>query len=221
MKELYGRMMQGLIAGDKKTVNKLVQEALENDATSKEILDKGLIPSMDIVGQRMKSGQMFIPEVMLSAKVMQGVMNQLAPLMAEEECIGLGTVVLGTVEGDLHDVGKNLVAIMLQGAGFNVVDLGVNIAPVRFVEAIKEKKAVILGMSALLTTTMLKMEETVKALEEVGIRHQVKIMAGGAPVTQEFVERIGADAYGANAATATEKAKALVNRKFGARNEES
>ena len=210
MSELFTKMSEAVIAADAGTVNKLVEEALGNGVAAKEILDTGLIPGMDIVGQRMKTGEMFIPEVLRSAKAMQAAMDLLRPHLSEKDSMGLGTYVIGTVEGDLHDIGKNLVSMMLQGAGFTVVDLGTSVKPQDFVDAVKEHKAVIVGMSALLTTTMPKMDETVKALKEAGIRDQVKIMAGGAPVTEKFVQEIGADAYGANAGSATEKAKELV-----------
>ena len=210
MSELFAKMSEAVIAADMETVNKLVEEALGNGIGAKEVLDNGLIPGMDIVGQRMKTGEMFIPEVLRSAKIMKAAMELLRPHMSEKESLGLGTLVIGTVEGDLHDIGKNLVSMMLQGSGFTVVDLGTSVKPQDFVDAVKEHKAVIIGMSALLTTTMPKMDQTVKALKEAGIREQVKIMAGGAPVTEKFVEEIGADAYGANAGSATEKAKELV-----------
>ncbi len=210
MSELFAKMSEAVISADMETVNKLVEEALGNGIGAKEVLDNGLIPGMDIVGQRMKTGEMFIPEVLRSAKIMQVAMDLLRPHMSEKESLGLGTFVIGTVEGDLHDIGKNLVSMMLQGSGFTVVDLGTSVKPQDFVDAVKEHKAVIIGMSALLTTTMPKMDQTVKALKEAGIREQVKIMAGGAPVTEKFVEEIGADAYGANAGSATEKAKELV-----------
>lgn len=211
MSELFAKMSEAVIAADAETVNKLVEEALGNGIGAKEVLDNGLIPGMDIVGQRMKTGEMFIPEVLRSAKIMQAAMDLLRPHLSEKESLGLGTFVIGTVEGDLHDIGKNLVAMMLRGAGFTVVDLGTSVKPQDFVDAVKEHKAVVIGMSALLTTTMPKMDQTVKALKEAGIREQVKIMAGGAPVTEKFVEEIGADAYGANAGSATEKAKELVS----------
>ncbi len=210
MSELFAKMSEAVIAADAETVNKLVEEALGNGIAAKEVLDSGLIPGMDIVGQRMKTGDMFIPEVLRSAKVMQAAMDHLRPHLSEKDSKGLGTFVIGTVEGDLHDIGKNLVSMMLRGAGFTVVDLGTSVKPQAFVDAVKEHKALFVGMSALLTTTMPKMDETVKALKEAGIRDQVKIMAGGAPVTEKFVEEIGADAYGANAGSATEKAKELV-----------
>jgi 5-methyltetrahydrofolate--homocysteine methyltransferase len=211
MSELFAKMSEAVIAADAETVNKLVEEALGNGIGAKEVLDNGLIPGMDIVGQRMKTGEMFIPEVLRSAKIMQAAMDLLRPHLSEKESLGLGTFVIGTVEGDLHDIGKNLVSMMLRGAGFTVVDLGTSVKPQDFVDAVKEHKAVVIGMSALLTTTMPKMDQTVKALKEAGIREQVKIMAGGAPVTEKFVEEIGADAYGANAGSATEKAKELVS----------
>jgi corrinoid protein of di/trimethylamine methyltransferase len=210
MEELFAKMAEALIAAKAEEVNKLVEEALNAGGEAKNILDNGLIPGMDVVGQRMKTGEMFIPEVLRSAKAMQGAMELLQTHMSGEDAIGRGTVVMGTVEGDLHDIGKNLVSMMLQGAGFKVVDLGTNIKPMDFVEAVKSNKAAILGMSALLTTTMPKMEETIEALKEAGIRDQVKVMLGGAPVTQKFTSDIGADAYGANAASATDRAKELM-----------
>jgi len=209
MSELYGKMSEALISGDIEGIKKLTQEALDGGVSAKEILDKGLLPGMDIVGQRFKACEMFIPEVLRSAKTMQGSMGILRPLLSEADAAGAGTVVIGTVEGDLHDIGKNLVGMMLEGAGFQVVDLGTDVKPGDFVEAAKEHKPSILGMSALLTTTMPKMGETVNALKEAGIRDQIKVMAGGAPVTQDFVDEIGADAYGSNATAAVEKAKAL------------
>jgi corrinoid protein of di/trimethylamine methyltransferase len=210
MNDLYEKMAQELITGNVVEVKKLTQEALDKGANPKEVLDKGLLAGMEVVGKRFKAGDMFIPEVLLCARTMHAAMDILKPLLSDADAAGAGTVVIGTVEGDLHDIGKNLVAMMLQGAGFKVIDLGVNIKPQGFVDAVKEHKPNILGMSALLTTTMPKMAETITALKEAGIRDQVKIMAGGAPVTQDFIEKIGADAYGANAASASENAKALI-----------
>ena len=210
MSELLGKMAESLIAGNIDEVVSLAQKALDNGISAREILDNGLLAGMDVVGKRFKAGDMFIPEVLLCARTMHGAMDILKPLLSEGDRAGAGTVVIGTVEGDLHDIGKNLVAMMLQGGGFKVIDLGTNIKPQDFVEAVKEHNPAIIGMSALLTTTMPKMVETIEALKEAGVRDQVKIMAGGAPVTQEFIEKIGADAYGANAAAASEKAKALL-----------
>ena len=210
MSDLYGKMSELLISGGIEEIKKLTQQALDEGLEASEVLSKGLLPGMDIVGQRFKACEMFIPEVLRSAKTMQGSMGILRPLLSEADAAGAGTVVIGTVEGDLHDIGKNLVGMMLEGAGFQVVDLGTDVKPGDFVEAAKEHKPSILGMSALLTTTMPKMGETVNALKEAGIRDQIKVMAGGAPVTQDFVDEIGADAYGSNATAAVEKAKGLV-----------
>ncbi len=211
MEELFEKMAEVLIAGKQAEVKSLTQEALGKGAAARDILDKGLLAGMDVVGQRFKAGDMFIPEVLLCARCMHGAMDILKPLLSEADAAGVGTYLIGTVEGDLHDIGKNLVSMMLEGAGFQVIDLGTNITAQQFVEAVKEHKPDILGLSALLTTTMPRMEETIQALKEAGIRDQVKIMAGGAPVTQDFIEKIGGDAYGANAASAVEKAKELVS----------
>lgn len=212
MTELWEKLSESVILGNTDETKKLTQQALDEGAQAHEILEKGLLPAMDVVGQRMKSGEMFIPEVLLSARTMGAGMEILRPLLSENDADGIGTVIMGTVEGDLHDIGKNLVGMMLEGSGFKVVDLGTGVKPQAFVEAVKDYKPRIVGMSALLTTTMPKMKETVDAIKEAGIREQVKIMAGGAPVTQEFCDKIGADAYGDNAGSAVEKAKALVNR---------
>jgi corrinoid protein of di/trimethylamine methyltransferase len=211
MEHLFEQMANALIIGNKDSVVKLTQDALEQGVSAKDILDNGLLAGMDIVGKRFKAGDMFIPEVLLCARCMHSAMDIIKPLLSEGDAAGAGTYIIGTVEGDLHDIGKNLVSMMLQGAGFKVIDLGTNITPQQFVEAVKEHKPQVLGMSALLTTTMPKMEETIAALKEAGIRDQVKIMAGGAPVTQDYVDKIGANAYGANAASAVEKAKQILS----------
>jgi 5-methyltetrahydrofolate--homocysteine methyltransferase len=210
MEALFEKIAERLIVGKIDEVKELSQQALDQGASPREIIDKGLLAGMDVVGKRFKAGDMFIPEVLLCARCMHGAMDILKPLLSEADSAGVGIYVIGTVEGDLHDIGKNLVSMMLQGAGFEVIDLGTNIKPQQFVDAVREHKPNILGLSALLTTTMPKMKETINALKEAGIRDQVKIMAGGAPVTQAFVDEIGADAYGANAASATEKAKELM-----------
>ena len=210
MEALFEKIAERLIVGKIDEVKELSQQALDQGATPRDIIDKGLLAGMDVVGKRFKAGDMFIPEVLLCARCMHGAMDILKPLLSEADAAGVGIYVIGTVEGDLHDIGKNLVSMMLQGSVFEVIDLGTNIKPQQFVDAVREHKPTILGLSALLTTTMPKMEETINALKEAGIRDQVKIMAGGAPVTQAFVDEIGADAYGANAASATEKAKELM-----------
>ena len=210
MSELLGKMAESLIAGKVDEVADLTQKALDENISSKDILEKGLLAGMDVVGKRFKANDMFIPEVLRCAKCMHGAMEILRPLLAESGVETAGTFVIGTVKGDLHDIGKNLVGMMFEGAGFKVVDLGIDLAPAAFVEAIKEHNANLFGMSALLTTTMPKMGETINAIKEAGLRDQVKIMIGGAPVTGEFAKEIGADAYASNAASAVDKGKELL-----------
>ncbi len=181
--------------------------ALEEGLGADEILTKGLMLGMDHVGVEFKAGNLFVPEVLRSAKAMQEAMNIIRPILAKTGAETTGKILLGTVKGDLHDIGKNLVGMMCEGAGFEIVDLGKDIEPEAFVNAVKEHKPSILGMSALLTTTMRSMERTIKALEEAGVRDTLKIMIGGAPVTQDFANQIGADGYAANAASASEIAK--------------
>ena len=204
------QLQQALIAGDAGTVNALTQALLASGVPAREILDEALLARMDVVGERMRSGDCFIPEVLLSARVMQGALDLLRPHMAEGESTSAGTVVIGTVEGDLHDIGKNLVAMLLQGAGFEVVNLGTGVTAADFVAAVREHAPQILGMSALLTTTLPHMGETIAALKEAGLRGSLKVMVGGAPVTQAWADEVGADGYGANAGMAVDRAKALV-----------
>ncbi len=210
MSELLAKMAESLIAGKVDEVTDLTKQALDANESSKDILEKGLLAGMEVVGKRFKANDMFIPEVLRCAKCMHGAMEILRPLLAEAGVKTAGTFVIGTVKGDLHDIGKNLVGMMFEGAGFQVVDLGIDLEPAAFVEAIQEHKASLFGMSALLTTTMPKMAETVNAIKEAGIRDQVKIMIGGAPVTAEFAKEIGADAYASNAASAVDKGKELL-----------
>jgi 5-methyltetrahydrofolate--homocysteine methyltransferase len=186
---------------------KLTQQALDEGHTPQDVLDNGLMPGMDHVGVEFKAGNMFVPEVLRSARAMHGSMDILKPLLAETGAKRTGKILLGTVKGDLHDIGKNLVGMMCEGAGFEVKDLGKDIAPETFVEEVKSFQPDVVGMSALLTTTMRTMEHTIKALEEAGLRDKVKIMIGGAPVTQSFADQIGADGYASNAAAASEMAK--------------
>jgi corrinoid protein of di/trimethylamine methyltransferase len=207
---LFDQLKKAIIDGNGDLVGALVPALLAQGKTAREILDGALLPGMEVVGARMKSGECFIPEVLLSARVMQGAMDTLKPHLAEGDSATTGVVVIGTVEGDLHDIGKNLVAMMLQGAGWEVVNLGTGVTPAQFVEAVKEHKPRILGLSALLTTTVPKMKATIEALGAAGLREQVKVMVGGAPVTQAFADEIGADGYGANAGGAVDGAKALL-----------
>lgn len=202
-----GKMSDLLIAGKVEDVSNMVQEAIDDGMDSSEILQGGLIAGMDVVGQRFKACEMYIPEVLRSAKAMSAGMIKLRPLLIESGAKTAGTFVIGTVKGDLHDIGKNLVAMMFEGAGFNVVNLGIDLETQVFVDAVKEHKPELLGMSALLTTTMPRMGEVINALKEAGIRDQVKIMVGGAPVTDEYAKEIGADIYGANAASSVDKGR--------------
>jgi 5-methyltetrahydrofolate--homocysteine methyltransferase len=165
---------------------------------------------MDRVGADFKSGDLFVPEVLIAARAMRAGMDILRPLLAESDVPSAGKIVLGTVAGDLHDIGKNLVAMMLEGGGFDIVDLGIDIAPEKFVEAVKTEQADLVGMSALLTTTMPSMEKIIDALKAAGVRDSVKVMIGGAPVTQDYADRIGADGYAPDAASAVDLARALV-----------
>ncbi len=204
------QLKQALIAGDAGTVNALTEALLAQDVPAREILDEALLPGMEVVGERMRSGECFIPEVLLSARTMQGALDLLRPHMLEGESTSAGTVVIGTVEGDLHDIGKNLVAMLLQGAGFTVVNLGTGVTAAQFLAAVQQHKPQILGMSALLTTTLPHMGETIAALKEAGLRDSLRVMVGGAPVTQAWADELGADGYGANAGMAVERAKRLV-----------
>ncbi len=210
MSEQLSELSKSVIEGNLDEIVELTQDALDDGLSAKDILDKGLMPGMDYVGVEFKAGNMFVPEVLRSARAMQSSMALIKPLLAETGASMTGKVLIGTVKGDLHDIGKNLVGMMCEGAGFEVNDLGKDIEPQAFVDAVKEHEPDILGMSALLTTTMRAMEHTVKALEEAGVRDKVKIMIGGAPVTQAFSDQIGADGYASNAASAAELAKKFV-----------
>lgn len=206
----YQPIMDALIACDAAEVKSLVQASLDGGNSAKDILNQGLIAGMDVVGEKMENGDMFIPEVLMAAQAMGAAVEILKPLLGEDASAAKGRVVIGTVKGDLHDIGKNLVAMMLESAGLEVTDLGVDIAPEAFVTAVQEKRASILCMSALLTTTMPMMEKTVEAMTESGLRDQIKIMVGGAPVTQSFADTIGADVYAADAGAAAKAAKGLL-----------
>jgi len=210
MSEILEKISTAIIEGDADSTPGLVQKALDQGLAPKTILDDGMVVGMNEVGARFKRGDMFVPEVLMSADTMQAGLVVLRPLLAAAGIKMLGTVVLGTVKGDLHDIGKNLVGMMCEGAGFEVVDLGFNVPPEKFISAIKEHQPDVVGMSALLTTTMRSMGHTIKAIEEAGLRDQLKIMVGGAPVDRDFAERIGADGYGSNAVAGVEQAKRFV-----------
>jgi 5-methyltetrahydrofolate--homocysteine methyltransferase len=203
----YSDMVTALISGDADKVCSLVQTELDQGTRAAEILNIGLIAGMDIVGEKMQSGDMFIPEVLMSAMTMNQAVDILKPLLSDDDNVTLGHIIVGTVKGDLHDIGKNLVTMMVGSSGFEVTDLGVDVAPEEFVKAIKEKNATIVALSALLTTTMPMMRKTIDAIRENGLADQVKIMVGGAPVTQAFADEIGADGYAADAGSAVKLAK--------------
>jgi 5-methyltetrahydrofolate--homocysteine methyltransferase len=211
MSEILEQISTAVIEGDLGEIADLTEDALDDGLSAGQILNEGLMPGMDYVGVEFKAGNMFVPEVLRSAKTMQNAMDILKPLLAESGVKMVGKVLLGTVKGDLHDIGKNLVGMMCEGAGFEVKDMGKDVAPEDFVEAVKEFEPDVVGMSALLTTTMRAMESTIKVLEEAGLRDKVKIMIGGAPVTQAFADQIGADGYASNAASASELAKKFVS----------
>ncbi len=210
MSELFEQISTAVLEGDSEASDKLVQQALDEGLGPKEILDSGLVPGMNEVGVRFKRGDMFVPEVLMSAEAMHAGQDLLAPLLSESDAKSAGLIVMGTVEGDLHDIGKNLVSMMCEGSGFEVIDIGFDAAPEKFIEAIKEHQPDIIGMSAMLTTTMRAMGHTIKAIEEAGLRDQVKIMVGGAPVDEAFADRIGADGYGSNGPSGAELAEQLV-----------
>lgn len=207
---LYQRISTGIMEGDVEAVAKLVQKAIDKELSAKEIMDNGLLVGMNEVGVRFKAGDMFVPEVLMSAESMEAGTKLLRPLLIRDGVKLVGKVLLGTVQADLHDIGKNLVAMMCEGAGFEVINIGFDVSPEKFVEAIKEHQPDVVGMSAMLTTTMRAMGHTIKAIEEAGLRDKVKIMVGGAPVDEEFSKRVGADGYGSNAANGADLAKKFV-----------
>lgn len=211
MKELFEDLKEKVIDGNQQGAKGVVQLLLDGGKTAKEIIDGGLIPAMDVVGDKFQSQEFFIPELLVAARAMEGCLTILQPLLAASDVKPVGTFVVGTVKGDLHDIGKNIVAAMMKGAGFEVVDLGVDNDAAKFVKACKDSGANIIGLSALLTTTMKTMKETIDALKSEGLRDKVKVLVGGAPVTEEFAAGIGADGYAPDAALAVRKAKELLS----------
>jgi 5-methyltetrahydrofolate--homocysteine methyltransferase len=207
----YPRLARALIVGDRDTVGSLTREGLDRGLDPKQIIFQGLIPGMDVVGEKFRRNEYYVPQVLLSARAMYAGLDLLKPLItAAATGEYLGTVVIGTAQGDLHDIGKNLVAMMLEGAGFKVVNLGRDVAPERFCAAVEEHGANIVGISALMTTTMPAMKRTLDALERAGLRGRVKVMVGGAPVSQAFADEIGADGYARDSTLAVGQAKTLV-----------
>jgi corrinoid protein of di/trimethylamine methyltransferase len=201
---------EALQKGKANDVKEMVQAAIDEGVTARQVLEEGMMAGMDVVGQKFKNNEIYVPEVLIAARAMNAGIAILRPLLVSEDVKPKGTVVIGTVKGDLHDIGKNLVKMMMEGKGFNVVDLGSDVSADQFVAAAQENDADIICCSALLTTTMTEMKSVVEAADKAGIRSKVSVMVGGAPVTQQFCESIGADAYTPDAASAAEKAVELI-----------
>lgn len=206
LKQLY----DAVINGDAKTSAAVTQQALSEGVDPLTLVNEHMIPAMDEVGRRFESNEYFVPELLISARAMKASLDLIRPLLVARGDKPAGRVAIGTVKGDLHDIGKNLVASLLEGGGFEVIDLGVNVAPEKFIESIREKQANIVAMSALLTTTMPSMKSTIEALKQAGVRDQVKVLIGGAPITQKYADEIGADGYSENAVGAVALAKRVV-----------
>jgi len=203
-----GAIAEYVINGKRDETAEAVQSAVDEGVSAEEILNKGLVAGMDVVGQKFKNNEFYVPEVLIAARAMAAGMDILEPILTKSGVKPRGKVVLGTVKGDLHDIGKNLVAMMMKGAGFQVIDAGIDVAPEEYVKQAKENGADIVGLSALLTTTMPQMENVIKAVKEAGLK--VKVMIGGAPVTQNYADEIGADGYAPDAASAVDKAQELL-----------
>jgi 5-methyltetrahydrofolate--homocysteine methyltransferase len=203
-------LRNAVIDGDAKLARQLIDQALAAGADPQTLLGDILVPAMAVVGDRFECGEYFVPELLIAARAMKACLEPLRPLLAKAGAKSAGKVVIGTVKGDLHDIGKNLVAAMLEGGGFEVIDLGVDVAPERFVVSINDKKPELVALSALLTTTMTAMKDTIQALDKAGVRKSVKIMVGGAPVTDAFAKEIGADGYSDNAGSAVLLARKLL-----------
>jgi len=209
MDEFYSEISQAIISGDMAETENLLEQALDKGSKAGDILHQAMIPAMAKVGDLFEAGEFYVPEMLVSARAMQRGLDKIRHLLQSSGVESAGYVVIGTVQGDLHDIGKNLVALMLEGAGYEIIDLGTDISPEDFISAIKEKPNCLLALSALLTTTMDNMRSTVKIIEEAGIRDQVKIIIGGAPVTQEFADEIGADGFAVDASQAVKIAKSV------------
>lgn len=213
--EILRRIKEAIINYDMDGIKKYVKEALDNGIPPKDIIEKAMTPAMKEVGEKFASGEIFLPEMLASAETFKIAMEVLKPELEKrkESIKTLGRVLIGTVQGDIHDLGKNLVATMLSIAGFEVIDLGVDVPPEKFVEKVKELKPDIVGLSALMTTTMPAQKDTIEALKRAGVRDQVIVMVGGAPVTESWAKKIGADGYASDAFEAVEKAKELLERR--------
>jgi 5-methyltetrahydrofolate--homocysteine methyltransferase len=208
----FSKLYDAILNGDDKLALQLINDALKDEADPAELINRGMIPAMDEVGRLFEAQEYYIPEMLLAGRAMKAALEPLRPLLAARGTQPTGRIVLGTVKGDLHDIGKNLVGSMLEGAGFEVFDLGIDVPPEKFVETIGSKHPHILALSALLTVTMPEMKKVIDALSQAGVRDQVKVLIGGAPVTQSYADQIGADGYGENAGSAVSAARALMVR---------
>ena len=209
MEKLFAEIKTTVIAGKHKEIEALVQKAIQAKADLDDLINKALIAAMDVVGDRFAKSEIFVPEMLVAALSMKKGLDIIKPLLKDQEAHSKGIVVLCTVKGDLHDIGKNLVAMMLEGAGFEVIDLGVDVTVENVIEKVAEIQPQVLGLSALLTTTMPEMENVIKHLQTKGLREDVKVMLGGAPLSAEFAQKIGADAYGQDAAEAVTIARSF------------
>jgi 5-methyltetrahydrofolate--homocysteine methyltransferase len=204
------QLYDAVLTGQAPKAKSVTEEAIAEGIDPQELVNKFMIPAMDEVGRRFENNEYFVPELLIAARAMKEALKIIKPLLAQSGAEPVGTVAIGTVAGDLHDIGKNLVAALLEGGGFEVIDLGVDVAPEKFIAAVKEKKANIVALSALLTTTMPSMKTTIEKMKEAGIRDQAKVMIGGAPITQQYADEIGADGFSDNASAAVTKARELV-----------
>jgi 5-methyltetrahydrofolate--homocysteine methyltransferase len=203
-------LRDAVIAGDARTTRSITEEAIKEGIDPLQLVNEFMVPAMDEVGRRFECNEYFVPELLLSARAMKSALEIIRPLLTARGTQPVGRVAIGTVKGDLHDIGKNLVAAMLEGGGFEVIDLGVNVSPEKFIETVREKNANIIAMSALLTTTMPAMKTTIDALKQAGVREKVKVLIGGAPITQKYADEIGADGFSDNAVGAVALAKKSV-----------
>lgn len=211
MAEVLEQLAKELFAGNAKGVAELTNKALAEGLKPSEVLNSGLIKGMSEVGVKFKANEIYVPEVLIAARAMKAGMEILKPKLAESGVEPVAKMIIGTVKGDLHDIGKNLVAMMMEGAGFEIIDLGIDVPAEKFIQAMKDNKPQVVGMSALLTTTMVQIKENIKAFNDAGVRSNVKVLIGGAPVTQKFTDEVGADGYAPDAASAVDKVKELLS----------
>jgi 5-methyltetrahydrofolate--homocysteine methyltransferase len=211
MEAIIEKIYQGVLNGERETVVEAVREAIDADITAERVLKEGMMAAMAETGRLFEDGEYFVPELLIAARAMQGGMELLKPLLVAEDIEPIGRIVVGTVKGDLHDIGKNLVGMMLEGAGFEVIDLGSDVDAEKFVEAVRSNQAHVMGMSALLTTTMTNMPVVIDALKNAGLRDSVKVLIGGAPVTKAYADQIGADGYAPDASQAAKLALSFVS----------